>query len=86
MKAKQLSFEVCDGGKSQTALIKHHLRAKTGEWVAMPELYKVSGAMAVHSRISDLNKPYREAGLRLPYENQTDNSSRPHLSWYRYNP
>ena len=52
----------------------------------MPELYKISGAMAVHSRISDLNKPYREAGLRLPYENQTDNSNRPHLSWYRYNP
>lgn len=86
MSCTQLQFQETGRGASQCELIREYLHARVGEWIPMTDLYRHSGAMAVHSRISDLNKPYREAGLRLPYENYTDASSRPHRSFYRYLP
>ena len=43
-------------GKSQCRLILDTLKTRAGAWVAMPHLYKVSGSMAVHSRVADLRK------------------------------
>ncbi len=41
-------------GASQCAKILRELKRKRGSWVAMPRLYNVSGAFAVHSRCSEL--------------------------------
>jgi hypothetical protein len=43
-------------GESQCAAILRRLMEARGEWVEMPELARVSGAYAVHSRIADLRK------------------------------
>lgn len=39
---------------TQAQAIYAELRRRPGAWVAMPRLYQVSGAFAVHSRISEL--------------------------------
>lgn len=41
---------------SQAAAILARLLETPGAWVPMPELAAISGAYAVHSRISDLRK------------------------------
>lgn len=41
---------------SQASKILAHLAERRGQWVPMPELWRVSGAFAVHSRIADLRK------------------------------
>jgi hypothetical protein len=46
-------------GASQCDLILELLAAANGRWVSMIDLHRVSGSMAVHSRIADL----RERGL-----------------------
>ena len=53
---QQLEFTARAGGKSQADKILERLLQTPGEWVPMPELYQVSGAFAVHSRVSDLRK------------------------------
>ncbi len=80
----QLAFETAKGGVSQCDLIRDHLTSRPNVWVSLPDLYRVSGALAVATRISNLNKPYKQKGERAPYENRTDTSVRPHASWYRY--
>jgi hypothetical protein len=48
-------------GASQCDLILELLAAANGRWVSMIDLHRVSGSMAVHSRIADL----RERGLQV---------------------
>lgn len=43
-------------GSSQCDLILELLAAANGRWVPMIDLHRVSGSMAVHSRISDLRE------------------------------
>jgi len=45
-----------DHRSSQAAAILARLLETPGAWVPMPELAAISGAYAVHSRISDLRK------------------------------
>lgn len=52
----QTEHQATGAGESQCDKILARLRAAKGERVAMPELYRVSGAFAVHSRIADLRK------------------------------
>lgn len=51
----QTEFRLKSRGPSQCDKIRDHLAASS-RWVPMPELWRVSGAFAVHSRISDLRK------------------------------
>lgn len=83
---KQLSFEIAGGAPSQAQIIAEYLKARPFTWVSLTQLYEVSGAMAVATRVSNLNAPFKALGQRGPFENQTDTSVRPHLSWYRYAP
>lgn len=65
-----------DREPTQAGLILETLRARAGRWVAMPRLYRVSGAYAVHSRISEL----RGDGYRIECKVR---GSRPRRSFYR---
>lgn len=59
---KQILYK--EKGVSQCAKILYALAAKEGEWVEMPDLWRASGAFAVHSRIADL----RKRGLKITQE------------------
>lgn len=82
----QLAFQVSGGNASQCELIKDYLTARPFEWVPLFKLYEISGALAVATRISNLNRPYKDRGEAGPFENRTDNSTTPKKSWYRYAP
>lgn len=41
---------------SQASKILALLLDRRGQWVPMPDLWRVSGAFAVHSRVADLRK------------------------------
>ena len=60
----------------QADLILARLQQTPGEWVPMPELYRCSGAYAVHSRISEL----RDDGHRIECRIR---GARPRCSMYR---
>lgn len=62
----QIEFALTGNGGSQCDRIEAVLRSRIGEWVPMPELWRASGAMAVHSRISDL----RKRGLDIEHRNE----------------
>lgn len=62
--------------ETQCDRILAELRRAQGDWVAMPHLAAVSGAYAVHSRISDLRK------LGLDIEVKIE-GTRPKQSYYR---
>ena len=83
---KQLAFEIAGGAPSQCELIRDYLTARPFDWVALPKLHEISGSLAVATRISNLNKPYKKLGQVGPFENTTDTSTRPHKSFYRYAP
>jgi hypothetical protein len=51
MKTRHTSEEA---GETQCGAILCRLERARGRWVPMPELARVSGAYAVHSRISEL--------------------------------
>lgn len=51
---EQTTFKSERTGETQCQAILNHLEQHRGKWVAMPDLVRVSGAYAVHSRISDL--------------------------------
>lgn len=61
---------------TQADLILAELQRQSGQWVAMPELWRVSGAFAVHSRISDL----RHQGHVIDQKCEGD---KPRKSFYR---
>jgi hypothetical protein len=75
----QLEYQASGSGESQTQKILAHLQANLGEWVAMPKLYEISGAMAVHSRIADL----RKNGANIEQKNERPPGSRAIHSFYR---
>jgi len=75
----QLEYQASGAGDSQCEKILAHLQAHLGEWVPMPELYQVSGAMAVHSRIADL----RRNGANIEHKNERTSGSRMLKSFYR---
>jgi biotin operon repressor len=54
-------------GTSQCDSILQMLKNSKGNWVSMMDLHRGSGAMAVHSRISDL----RKRGHDIAHRNQT---------------
>lgn len=64
----QTEFNITNAGESQNTRILKHLTANKGAWVAMPKLSEVSGAYAVHSRISDL----RDMGFQIQQENRRE--------------
>lgn len=84
--AKQIEFVASGGSSSQCQLIKDYLESRPYEWVSLVTLHQVSGALAVATRISNLNAPYIKAGKTAPFENSTDNSKTPKKSFYRYAP
>ena len=53
---KQTEYKARGDGVSQANRILRTLLADAGRWVSMVRLWRVSGSMAVHSRISDLRK------------------------------
>ena len=66
---------------SQADRILERLQFTSEAWVGMPDLAKVSGAYAVHSRIAEL----RRRGHRI--ENRIERSADgTRLSWYRLTP
>jgi hypothetical protein len=56
LKSISPNSDLSHAGLREVEKILARLQESPGEWVAMPELYRVSGAFAVHSRISDLRK------------------------------
>ena len=74
----QSEFSLRGNGISQCDCILDRLRSDRGEWVPMPELYRVSGAFAVHSRIADL----RKRGLTIEHRNERGEAGQVH-SYYR---
>ena len=75
----QLEYQASGAGASQCEKILAHLTTHANQWVAMPELYQVSGAMAVHSRIADL----RRAGHAIDHRNEREPGRRTLKSFYR---
>lgn len=75
----QAEFAATGRGSSQCEKIADVLRARCGEWVPMPDLWRASGAFAVHSRISDLRKLH---GLRIEHRNERQPDGATH-SFYR---
>jgi catalase (peroxidase I) len=63
----QSEFKLNKGGLSQCEKILRFLKKKNGEWVSMVDLWRISGSMAVHSRISDLRK---RQGLVIEQKNE----------------
>lgn len=55
------------GRPSQSSLVREHLLARRGAWVPMPELARVSGAYAVHSRVAELRA---KCGLVVEHRNR----------------
>lgn len=53
-------------GNSQCDLVLRTLEDSPGEWISMTTLARLSGAYAVHSRISDLRK---KRGLNIEHKN-----------------
>lgn len=62
---------------SQCEAVLERLMATPNSWVAMPELYRVSGSMAVHSRIADLR------GRGHVIEHKNERAGRQIHSFYR---
>ena len=63
--------------QTQNERIAFKLAETLGEWVSMIDLWKCSGSMNVHSRISDL----RKSGMII--ENLKERSGRSVHSFYR---
>jgi len=61
----------------QNKSVLKRLRKSAGKWVSMPVLWRASGAMAIHSRVSDL----RRAGHNI--QNRIVNSGDCKKSFYR---
>lgn len=74
----QPEFKSSGAGNSQCSRIKAALEKRAGEWVAMTDLWRESGAFAVHSRIADL----RKRGLRIDHRNEIQPDRSIH-SFYR---
>ena len=78
MNATQLEFKAARAGESQCDKIAARLLQAPGNWVAMTDLWAVSGAFAVHSRIADL----RRRGMNIEQRNERQPDGTIH-SYYR---
>lgn len=76
----QQTFAALDAGPTQAQCILSELERCPGRWVSLPDLCRVSGAYAVHSRISDLR------ALGHSIENKCGRVGRTVTSWYRLVP
>lgn len=76
----QTTFTSSGVGDSQCSKIEAYLKEHPGEMVPMPQLYEVSGAFAVHSRIADL----RRRGMKI--ENVSERVNSKIHSFYIYTP
>ena len=79
MNETQIEFQIAGNGGSQCDRIERVLRDRAGEWVPMPDLWRASGAFAVHSRISDL----RRRGLAIEHRNERKSADGSTHSFYR---
>jgi biotin operon repressor len=75
----QLEFQLRGNGASQCDRILDALQDARGDWVSMPELARVSGAYAVHSRVADL----RARGFHVEHRSERGEDGRTIHSFYR---
>jgi hypothetical protein len=73
----QTEHAATGAGLSQCDRILAELESKRGHWVPMPDLARIAGCFAVHSRIADL----RKRGHRI--ESMQDRHGRKVWSFYR---
>ena len=66
-------------GQSQCMAILGELVVQRGQWVPMPDLARIAGGYAVHSRIADL----RKRGHRIESKQERRPGSRKVWSYYR---
>lgn len=52
----QTEHAATGAGQSQCDRILAELESKRGQWVPMPDLARIAGGYAVHSRIAELRK------------------------------
>lgn len=76
----QREFTRRGGGQSQCERILRRLQMTPNTWVPMPELYEVSGAMAVAVRVQDLRLRY---GLTITQKSERVKGSPVIHSFYR---
>lgn len=81
MNATEIQWRRRGNGTSQCAIILAELQAKRGEWVSMNDLWMLSGAHAVHSRVADL----RKRGHCITHKNERSPGGMI-LSFYRLEP
>ncbi len=62
----QAEFSDLAAGRSQNERVLACLKRTAGQWTQMVVLWRVSGAMAVHSRIADL----RKLGYHIEHRNE----------------
>lgn len=83
----ELEFRAAGGGTSQNERLAAYLRARAGEWLAMPELARVITATgigaAVHSRIADCRRKF---GMEIEHKGGRNRATGAHESFYRYVP
>jgi hypothetical protein len=70
----QTEYKTEGVGQSQCDLILAELLKSKGQWVSMLKLHEVSGAFAVHSRVSDL----RARGYSIANRNERQDSGSIH--------
>ncbi len=73
----QTEHAATGAGQSQCDRILAALESKRGRWVPMPDLARIAGGFAVHSRIAEL----RKRGHRI--EAMQERCGRKVLSFYR---
>ena len=80
----QDEHQAATSGDTQNERVLNCLIEHAGSWVAMPVLWRASGAFAVHSRISDLRRLGHTIDHRC--EVRFEGARRINHSFYRLNP
>lgn len=75
----QADFTRAGGGATQCELILRRLELSPGQWVPLPELYAVSGSLAVGVRVADL----RHRGHAISQRSERRKGDRTIYSFYR---
>ena len=75
----QREFTQARGGATQCELILRRLEMTPNQWVPLPELYAVSGSLAVGVRVADL----RHRGHSIAQRSERYKGSRTIHSFYR---
>ena len=82
MNVSQIEHVVSQVAESQNDRLQAHFQACAGEWLAMPDLVRVVGAYAIHSRVAEL----RKRGMMIVNKRVREPGSRLCHSFYRYVP